>query len=590
MTTAAFLATSPVMPSRRTPLRGPLKVRVSRASAVVAAGSALAALAWTTCASAEESAARRGSSHTAAQTASGGEDWKVGTVVYGADGTHVPQRDDGDAESEAERASRRHVKWLDGFQRQASHLGMGRVVSKLPPGPAPNAQREGQSAFTFGLHRFVRTVAVHKQDKKTAALARPGLDGKDRAGESGNGEEIVVIGLSAADLETAKAHGFTVLGSTKLGDTGTFQRLRAPPGTTREAAEQALYSILPALSVMPNYTYNIYMGGPGDAGNVVSVLPGADKGKASPASAHPCPSGTCFGREIIKWNRALSKCTKDVRIGVIDTSFDISHPSFKTLKAVSKEFLGGQEPSPHDWHGTAILSLLAGDPDSGTPGLVPNATYLLATAFQTDVAGNASTDSVRLLAALSWLEDLDVDIVNMSFSGPQDPAFASAIARMSKKGVVFIAAAGNMGPTAAPSYPAAYPHVIAVTAVNRNGENYRNANRGGYIDVAAPGVDILTALPNAQQGYRTGTSFAVPFVTAIMATRGMKTVYDGSEEQLLTQLAMHDLGPPGRDPIYGAGLAIAPPRCPRGNLVARSAPSRESWKAKTTLVRASAGP
>jgi subtilisin family serine protease len=67
------------------------------------------------------------------------------------------------------------------------------------------------------------------------------------------------------------------------------------------------------------------------------------------------------------------------------------------------------------------------------------------------------------------------------------------------------------------AYPAAYPEVIAVTAVDRNKRSYAEANHGTYIDMAAPGVRIWTALPNNQQGMLSGTSFAAPFVTAIAA-------------------------------------------------------------------------
>ncbi len=186
----------------------------------------------------------------------------------------------------------------------------------------------------------------------------------------------------------------------------------------------------------------------------------------------------------------------------------------------------------------------------------------------------------------------------MSFSGPQDPAIARAIARMSKKGTVFVAAAGNMGPNAPPSYPAAYPQVIAVTAVNRNGNNYSKANRGSHIDVSAPGVDILTALPKAQQGYKTGTSFAAPFVTAILATQG-DLAFTGAKAKLMPQLSVRDLGPPGRDPMYGSGLATAPTTCGDGTAVASDdsipvpAPplrgASDGW-GKTTLMRAGAMP
>jgi hypothetical protein len=275
-----------------------------------------------------------------------------------------------------------------------------------------------------------------------------------------------------------------------------------------------------------------------------------------------CKGDQCFASSLIKWHSDLRSCSKDIKVGIIDTSFDITHPAFKRLKRSSGEFLNGEAPSAHDWHGTAVLSLLGGDPASNTPGLIPDANFYLATAFKTDEAGNASTDTMRLLQALDWLDALDVRYINMSFSGPRDPLFEKAIQRMAAKGVVFVAAAGNQGPTAPPSYPAAYPQVIAVTAVNRNGENYRHANRGPYVDLSAPGVEIMTALPDNRQGFRTGTSFAAPFVTAIVATRNdLRHAAAMQKRDLLGRLNLQDLGPPGPDPIYGQGLALAPKVC-----------------------------
>ncbi|MGE0024908.1 MAG: S8 family serine peptidase, partial [Hyphomicrobium sp.] len=166
----------------------------------------------------------------------------------------------------------------------------------------------------------------------------------------------------------------------------------------------------------------------------------------------------------------------------------------------------------------------------------------------------------------------------LSFAGPSDPAIARTIERMSLKGIIFVAAAGNMGPAAPPSYPGAYPHVIAVTAVNRAGENYRAASRGDYIDLAAPGVDILTALPSGKQGLRTGTSFAVPFVTAILATRAASDIVDGTEDMLLERFSTRDLGQPGRDLIYGAGLVLAPQQCLRADMMAKG-PAAKNKKA-----------
>ena len=222
----------------------------------------------------------------------------------------------------------------------------------------------------------------------------------------------------------------------------------------------------------------------------------------------------------------------------------------------------GKTPAPN-WHGTGVVALLAGDPSSGTPGLIPDGEFYAAGVFFTDPSGDFATDTVSILKALDWMSALNVKVVNMSFAGPRDELVQKAIARLAGKGMVFVAAAGNEGPTAAPSYPAAYKQVMAVTAVNRELRNYAYANRGGHIDVAAPGVRIWTAVPDAQEGYRSGTSFAAPYVTAIVAT-----MLNGSprrqKDDLLSLLRIVDLGPPGRDPIYGHGLLMAPAGCQPG--------------------------
>lgn len=492
----------------------------------------------------------------------------------------------------------RPPKLLDGLQGQASHLGMGRNALK-PDAEGPERGRgrsaEGGADGKGAGERLPGQAGDARSVARAAGRIRA-FPGQDRGAEMPSKmfvderkSELVISDISPVDLETAKALGFVIGDAIDLKGTGTKVRRLSAPGFSRDEAERELHKALPFLPVMPNHAYTIFMGTLGETEGA-SALPGLDPRKVSPASAKPCPSQTCFGSQLIKWSNSLDACTKDVRIGVIDTSFDIGHPAFNSLKSIQGEFLGGERPSPYDWHGTAVLSLLAGNPKSSTPGLVPDATFLLASAFRSDVNGNASTDTVRLLAALDWLDQLDVDIVNMSFSGPQDSALAAAIERMSKKGIVFIAAAGNMGPTAAPSYPAAYPHVIAVTAVNRNGMNYKSANRGSYIDMSAPGVDILTALPDAKQGYRTGTSFAVPFVTAILATKA-KSGHPASEFELLAEVPTRDLGPPGPDPIYGVGLAMAPQQCTRrGDAVADGAPSAlDAWATQTTFIKAGAG-
>lgn len=435
------------------------------------------------------------------------------------------------------------VTWLKGIQGQAAHLETHMVAERRPP-----------------------------DARKTFTLPFPG---RDRGGEqpvelykTERGGELFLTDPAPGDLDAARQAGFLVGTSTTLANGSTLVRLGAP-GVARDEAFRTVTSLLPGVSVSANESYTIYTPPVGDADGVRTVI---ERNRVEPAAPGPCTTEVCFGRELIAWRGSLSACAQHVRIGIIDTSFDVSHPALRKIRAEQAAFFDGETASPFDWHGTAVLSLLAGGSASGTPGLVPDATFLLAAAFRSDAAGHASTDTVRLLQALSWLDHRGVDLVNMSFTGPRDPAIAHAIAAMRKKGVVFVAAAGNLGPMAEPAYPAAYPDVIAVTAVNSDSEGYRHANRGDYVDVAAPGVDVFTALPNAQQGYRTGTSFAVPFVTAIAATRGRAlppsdaddVAFERAGSQVLRGVTVRDLGPPGRDPIYGAGLVLAPETCVPG--------------------------
>ena len=83
----------------------------------------------------------------------------------------------------------------------------------------------------------------------------------------------------------------------------------------------------------------------------------------------------------------------------------------------------------------------------------------------------------------------------MSFAGPRDPSLERALKEAHDKGIILIAAAGNAGPKSPPLYPAADRHVIAVTATDIDDRLFTGANRGNYLAIAAPGVDILVPAP-----------------------------------------------------------------------------------------------
>ena len=144
-------------------------------------------------------------------------------------------------------------------------------------------------------------------------------------------------------------------------------------------------------------------------------------------------------------------------------------------------------------HGTAIAALLVGRRGSQTPGLLPDAKIVAVDAFYRDGGTADRTDVMSLVAGVEALVERGVQVMNLSLSGPPNEVLQKAIEAAQAKGIVVVAAAGNNGPGAEPSYPAAYPGVIAVTAVDQNLNVYRRATQGAYVDLAAPGVNIWTA-------------------------------------------------------------------------------------------------
>ena len=268
----------------------------------------------------------------------------------------------------------------------------------------------------------------------------------------------------------------------------------------------------------------------------------------------------------------LAACAAGVEIGMIDTLVDQGHRFFAgtQIKTVNLALKQDAPPAPH-WHATGVLSVMAGLPNGNTPALIPGAKFTAVNVFFTNKDGQLETDTAHLTEALAYLEEkTDVQIVNMSLVGPKDDLVHARIAAMARSGKVFVGAAGNGGPNAAAGYPAAYEEVIAVTAVDGKGGNWDHANRGTYIDVAAPGVQIRTALPGGKDGLVSGTSFAAPFVTAAVAVAYRESGLEAAVKQggdpvelkriMLAQLLSREQLKI-RSPVYGHGVISAPPTC-----------------------------
>lgn len=243
-----------------------------------------------------------------------------------------------------------------------------------------------------------------------------------------------------------------------------------------------------------------------------------------------------------------------IKIGLIDSHVDLGHAALRHTSMKMESFIEHDLTPPYD-HGTAVASILAGKSRQFT-GLLPEADIYAAGVFY-DTAEHGSVASIKsILLALDWMIKSNITVVNMSLAGPPNAILESAMKQAKAKGLIIVAAAGNGGPGAAFAYPAAYPEVVAVTAVDQQKLAYYRANHGPYIDFAAPGVSIEHAINKREYGYSSGTSYATPFVTAALAY--LVSNHSNKEAHAMLIANIKDLGVPGFDSIYGHGLIQMP--------------------------------
>jgi hypothetical protein len=202
----------------------------------------------------------------------------------------------------------------------------------------------------------------------------------------------------------------------------------------------------------------------------------------------------------------------DVLVAVIDSKIDSHHPDLAGV--ISGEYDAfGTRGKPHA-HGTAMAGAIAAH--SKLIGVAPKVRLLAVRAF-TGEGESAEGTTFNVLKGLDWAAAKNARIVNMSFAGPADTMLRDMLAKAHVRGMVLIAAVGNAGPRSASLYPAAYPHVIGVTATDADDKLLPQANRGPQVVVAAPGVDILAAAPDGQYQITSGTSVAAAHASGVAA-------------------------------------------------------------------------
>lgn len=203
-------------------------------------------------------------------------------------------------------------------------------------------------------------------------------------------------------------------------------------------------------------------------------------------------------------------------------------------------------------HGTHVAGTAAARANNarGIAGVAFNSPLAICKALDSNGAGSLA----GIANCIMYLNAQGAKIISLSLGGLGSNTLASVVATVSASGSLLLAAAGNSG-DATLSFPAALPQVVSVAAVDRRGQRAPFSTANADVEVAAPGVDILSTWSDG--GYRTisGTSMATPYAAGVAATIAARNPAGGPAawRAKLTGSAV-DLGPAGRDSQFGFGL------------------------------------
>ena len=391
-------------------------------------------------------------------------------------------------------------------------------LPSLPSVPSLPPPSQVAPAVTRNVPAVNELVHVRQARIGDMLRRRSDLIEADAAGEPAVRGHLLVTSPSPALMAAAQNEGYAVVRERRLEALDlSIVTLRAPAGWDTRRALQRLRALDPEAVIDLDHLYL-------DSGETGVPLHGV---AAATAGAITTP----------------------VKIGLIDAGIETDHPLLRQA-AITAWGCGSRKiPSAH---GTAVASLLVGRGERFRSA-APGATLYAADVYCDDPIGG-SIEAVA--AALAWLIGEQVPIVNISLVGPANRALERVVRRATAKGVLLVAAVGNDGPAAAALYPAAYPDVVAVTAVDARGQVLPEACRGPHVAFAAPGADMAAAgVGNGTYTTPRGTSFAAPLVTGLLAA-SLRTPDSTAANLAVAALARRaiDAGAPGRDVVFGHGI------------------------------------
>lgn len=214
------------------------------------------------------------------------------------------------------------------------------------------------------------------------------------------------------------------------------------------------------------------------------------------------------------WGDQKDKNGKDIKVAILDTGVS-KHPDLKISGGIS--FVGDSKNYEDDnGHGTHVAGTIVSQNNKmGTVGVAP-----LAEVFAVKVLDQDGTGSYEnIIKGIEWAINHDINVISMSFGGlDYSEALHQEIIEASNKGIVLVAAAGNKGiGQETELYPARYPEVISVGAVDKSHNRAQFSSTGSELDIMAPGVNILSTTNDGGYGVLSGTSMATPHVTGAVA-------------------------------------------------------------------------
>lgn len=212
-----------------------------------------------------------------------------------------------------------------------------------------------------------------------------------------------------------------------------------------------------------------------------------------------------------------SLLTKGVspRIALIDTGIDTSHPCFSGAQIIAKDFSGYSNPVDEIGHGTHCAAILVSQKSSGMAGLVPKSILYSAKIIGSTRRDRSFTEN-SIVQALKWAIEEDAQIILMTLGRyTSSHSIKKYIDFAISRGIAVISAAGNHGGSL-PMFPASIPGVVCVSALGRNGLPLSECYQGDYVDVVAPGEEIMSARLGGW-GKMSGSSQAASIFCGLLA-------------------------------------------------------------------------